>query len=75
MAARLTWKGNELYLGRTKMAEVRERGSERRMYPDYEYVLGPEDKISDPYQNKADARQACETEVRRLLKNAGAEGV
>jgi hypothetical protein len=71
--SKLQWKGDELFLGKTKMAEVRERGDARRAYPDFEYVLGPNDKVSKPYWYKEDARQDCMTEVLRLLKTAGVD--
>lgn len=69
MTALLRWKGDEFFLGATKMAEVRSRHPE----PDvvFDYVLGPEDFVSEPYQEKEDARQDCEAHVRRLLKSAG----
>jgi hypothetical protein len=69
MPVMLKWKGDELFLGKTKMAEVR-----ASTHGDHAvYVLGPEDKVSEPYESPEDARQDCETEVRRLLKAAGAE--
>lgn len=70
MAAQLKWDGDRLMLGKTKMAEVRERGDVRRVYPDWEYIIGPGDKVSEPYQDKDDARQDCFNEVLRLLRAA-----
>lgn len=68
MAAELKWNGDELFLGKTKMAEVRTRceGYE------WDYVIGPGDTVSEPYQRKADARQDCERAVREALRKAGA---
>ena len=74
MSALLRWKGNELRLGATKMAEVIQvatRGSGAYDGVTFRYVLGPEDFVSEPYQEKDDARQDCEAHVRRLLKRAG----
>jgi hypothetical protein len=68
MAVSLKWKGDELYLGKTMMAHVRPRTLE----DGYLYVLGPEDRVSDPYERKEDARQDCETVVRDMLARAGA---
>jgi len=68
MAVDLKWKGDELFLGATKMAEVRTRAAGI----EYDYVIGPTDHVSEPYQDKEDARQDCYDHVRRLLKKAGA---
>lgn len=68
MAAQLKWKGDELFLGTTKMAEVRTRAEGI----EYDYVLGPKDFVSEPYQSKDDARQDCWLHVCRLMKKAGA---
>lgn len=69
MSALLRWKGDEFFIGATKMAEVRTRceGLE------YDSVLGPEDFVSEPYQDKEDARQDAEAHVRRLLRGAGVD--
>jgi hypothetical protein len=64
----LKWKGDELCLGATKMAEVRTRADGL----EYDYVLGPEDHVSEPYQDKEDCRQDCMRHVRDLLAKAGA---
>jgi hypothetical protein len=69
MAVSLKWKGDELYLGKTMMAHVR---PSERLQRSFEYVLGPEDKVSTPYQDKDDARQDCLAVVRDLLAKAGA---
>ena len=71
MSGLLRWRGDEFFLGATKMAEVRTRceGLE------YDYVLGPNDFVSEPYQRKEDARQDCERHVRDLLQKAGAGDV
>ncbi len=66
--AQLKWDGDELFLGKTKMAEVRQRGEKPALH---EYVLGPEDKVSPPYERKEDARSDCMHAVMRLLKSAG----
>jgi hypothetical protein len=64
----LKWKGDELYLGATKMAEVRTRAEGL----EYDYTIGPEDHVSEPYQDKEDAKQDCMRNVRDLLSKAGA---
>jgi hypothetical protein len=66
MAAQLKWDGDKLMLGKTKMAEVRTRAEGI----EYDYVIGPGDKVSEPYQDKDDARQDCFNEVLRLLRAA-----
>jgi hypothetical protein len=68
MPATLKWKGDELFLGKTKMAEVRTRAEGL----EYDYVLGPKDFVSEPYQGKNDARQDCLHRVRDMLAKAGA---
>lgn len=68
MAVSLKWKGDELFLGKTKMGLVMMKPSVNG----WVYVLGPEDSVSDPYQRKDDARQDCETVVRDMLSRAGA---
>jgi hypothetical protein len=66
--ATLKWKGDELFLGATKMAHVRPMTRE----DGYLYVIGPDDHVSEPYQDKEDARNDCCDHVRLLLKKAGA---
>ena len=63
----LKWKGDELFLGATKMAEVKPLEGHW-----WNYVIGPNDTVSEPYQSKEDARQDCATVVRDLLAKAGA---
>lgn len=65
---KLNWKDDELFLGATKMAVVRTRARG----DGFHYVIGPEDRISERYQEKDDARQDCERHVRDLLAKAGA---
>lgn len=75
MAVNLKWVGDELYLGKTKMAEVKGLPDEDHppvTGPRYRYVLGPSDRVSEPYQDKDDARQDCESVVRDMLARAGA---
>lgn len=67
MPVDLKWKGDELFLGATKMAEV--VGITARAY---RFVLGPDDHVSESYERKEDARNDCYDHVRRLLKKAGA---
>jgi hypothetical protein len=69
MKGLLKWDGNVLQIGKTQMAEVRTRceGLE------YDYVIGPKDFVSEPYERKEDAHQDCERHIRRLLKKAGVE--
>lgn len=69
MTVSLKWKGNELFLGKTKMAHIRDNAEQSGLC---EYVLGPEDRVSEPYQRKDDARQDCERVVRDMLARAGA---
>lgn len=63
----LKWKGDELFLGATKMAEVKKHADGV-----CRYHLGPDDTISEPYQSKEDAKQDCMRHVRDLLAKAGA---
>jgi len=76
MTAKLMWDGRILDLclwpeagvGRVGMVRTRCDGVE------YDYVTSVgERRVSEPYQREADARQDCESEVRRLLKDAGVE--
>lgn len=70
MAARLTWKGRHLWL-----AEERTTGSvfKRNGWRwSLDKRTGPR-AMSEPYEAEADARQDLESEVRRLLKEAGCE--
>lgn len=68
MGLALKWKGDELFLGATKMAYIGRLVETNT----YRYHLGPEDHVSEPYQEKEDARNDCYDHVRRLLKKAGA---
>lgn len=72
----LKWKGDELFLGATKMAHVMPVAvagkSGKYDETTHRYVVGPEDHVSDPYQDKDDAKQDCERHVRDLLAKAGA---
>lgn len=71
----LKWKGDELFLGATKMAEVKghpDEDSPPVTGPCYTYVIGPDDHVSEPYQSKDDAKQDCHRHVRDLLGKAGA---
>lgn len=72
MAAKLEWIADELrHAGEGHVLgtlRTRAEGIE------YDWVLGSETAysfVSEPYENKADARQDCEREVRRLIKEAG----
>ena len=71
MAAQLKWKGDELFLGKTKMAEVRVRLG-GGVSVEHFYVLGPKDFVSEPYKEKSTARQECWKHVCDLLVKAGA---
>lgn len=73
----LKWKGDELFLGATKMAEVQLRGDTtgQRLGVAVElfrYVIGPNDHVSEPYQRKDDAKQDCMRHIRDMLAKAGA---
>lgn len=69
-SARLEWRGTCLHLGRTKMGDVR-LDTEAYDAERWRYVLGPEDFISEPYENQESARRECMEHVRRLLAKAG----
>lgn len=69
MGAELKWKGDALYLGATKMAEVRRTVEDLMLW---EYSIGPDDTVSAPYLEKDNARGDCELHVRDLLVKAGA---
>lgn len=71
MSGLLKWDGDDLFLGKTRMARVREDGVDARTATPYDYVVGPDDFISTPYERKDDARQDCERHVRELLRKAG----
>lgn len=43
----LKWKGDQLFLGATKMAEVKKHADGV-----YRYHLGPDDHVSEPYEHK-----------------------
>jgi hypothetical protein len=72
--ATLKWDGDELKLGATKMAEVMPVWSApgAPQTETFKYVIGPSDFVSEPYQDKDDARQDCFNAVHALLKKAGA---
>lgn len=74
MTAKLEWDGYVLDLhlwpdtgvGRVGMVRTRCAGIE------YDFVTNVNGRhVSEPYQREEDARQDCEREVRRLLKEAG----
>lgn len=67
MAERLEWNGVTLRLGPFVLAEVG-RDDQRRA----RYRIGRK-VASDPYESMVDCMQDCESEVRRLLKEAGVE--
>jgi hypothetical protein len=75
MAARLEWHGERLMHGAYWCAEVRARCGGQ----EYDYVTYVREQdvergaVSEPYQDKADAMQDAESEVRRLLREAGVE--
>jgi len=68
MAAKLRWSKGSLWLGALKVADTVGWGDDEgvRFRP-----AGGE--WSDPYQAPSDLQQDCESEVRRLLKEAGVE--
>ncbi len=65
MAAKLEWKIGSLWLGRIEVARTEWRGGYA-----HRYQIGGHD-WSQSYQDEADCRQDLESEVRRLLKDAG----
>lgn len=66
MPVGLKWKGDELFLGKTKMADLEERPTRGG----WVYVLGPEDFVSEGYERMQDARNDCTSHVQRLLDKA-----
>lgn len=67
MTVKPKWDGNALMLGKTKMAEVRE-------FPEGWRWCHSHGAWREPYEEKTDAMQDCEAEVRRLLRQAECEG-
>lgn len=67
MAAKLEWDGDELKLGRWTLARVGKVLSLGWMYG----IPDAESGLHGPYEEPADAQQDAESEVRRLLKDAG----
>lgn len=75
MAVSLKWKGDELYLGKTMMAHVRKEKGASGGWAEgagWEYVLGPDDFVSPPYERKQDTMNDCFDRVRDMLARAGA---
>lgn len=68
MAAKLEWRKGSLWLGAIEVAETVGWGTDEgvRFKPSG-------GAWSDPYQDPADLQQDCESEVRRLLREAGIE--
>jgi hypothetical protein len=77
MAATLTWKeriwsGGRLMLGGWQVAAVWREGAAAAGAGEFHYELQNEDCThGGPYQDGEDAFQDCESEVRRLLRDAG----
>lgn len=69
MAARLEWNGNAVQMGPFVL------GFTESMSGRHRFVVrnGRQDKPSDAYESLVDCMQDCESEVRRLLKEAGCE--
>lgn len=75
MAATLEWNGNALDLRLWPEADIVGRVGIVRARADgitcYYVTAVVMRRVSEPYQREEDARQDCESEVRRLLKEAG----
>lgn len=69
----LKWKGDVLYLGATKMAEVKPVHDVLGDPPTaFSYVIGLCDHVSELFQSKVDAKQDAERHVRDLLAKTAA---
>jgi len=68
MAAKLTWEDRGLKLGIWELAYVMSGSRDEKRYM---YVIDSGHVVSEEYESEADCRQDCETEVRRLLREAG----
>jgi len=70
MAAKLTWSTGYLWLGQLPLAHMRHTGRKG-----WQWTLTGHGWRSAPsrYETKEDAQQDCESEVRRLLKDAGVD--
>ena len=67
----LRWKGNDLLLGAFVLGHVMTVGGTSEFFVDD--AIEEVAKEGDPYESEEDCRRDCETEVRRLLKEAGVE--
>lgn len=71
MAAKLEWDGDELMLGGKDGWTL---GAVRREGPLFRAVVNRSDvRTRDRYEDRGDAAQDLDSEVRRLLKDAGVE--
>lgn len=67
MAAKLEWKGDELRLGPWTLARICQV-----LNLGWHYAIpDAENGLHGPYEEPGDARQDAESEVRRLLRDAG----
>lgn len=71
MAAKLEWNGGWLMLGGWRLGEVESGGS--AWTPIVTRWPAKTDEHLTPREDEADARQDLESEVRRLLKEAGVD--
>jgi hypothetical protein len=71
MAAKLEWNKYDLMMGPFELAYVLRQGSQWKML--ILAVPGTMDVEKARYETDVDAMQDCESEVRRLLKEAGVE--
>lgn len=70
------WSGGRLMLGGWQLAQVWREGAATAATDQFHYELQNEDCThGGPYESGDDAFQDCESEVRRLLKEAGVEVV
>lgn len=70
MSIELEWRRDELFLGATKLADVRPDTEHYDAYL-WRYVSEPDGHVSEPYESKEDAKSDCHDHVRRLLRKAG----
>lgn len=68
MAAKLEWKDRGLRLGIWELAYVMSGAKDTKHFM---YVIDSGHVVSEDYEKESDCRQDCESEVRRLLKEAG----
>jgi len=73
MAAKLAWDGDDLMMGTALLAYVVPVTRSHKSRIVLVAFRGEQDCESPAYECAADARLDCESEVRRLLKDAGVD--